>query len=62
MIRNNRIVVGERNVGTKVRLQTGTYAAFSAPGKYGPKLYWPREAKQILHQFAKEIGSFELDF
>ena len=34
MIRNNRIVVGERNVGTEVRLQTGTYAAFSAPGQY----------------------------
>jgi hypothetical protein len=34
-----RIVVCERNVGTEVRLQTGTYTAFSAPGQYGPKLY-----------------------
>ena len=35
------IVVCERNVGTEVRLQTGTYTAFSAPGQYGSKLYWP---------------------
>jgi hypothetical protein len=27
-----------------------------------PVAFTNEEAKQILHQFAKEIGSFELDF
>jgi hypothetical protein len=27
-----------------------------------PVAFTKEEAKQILHQFAKEIGSFELDF
>ena len=44
-----RIVVCERNVGTEVRLQTGTYAAFSAPGQYGPKLYWPGVEKLYIY-------------